>query len=762
MIKAMALAGISVTALVATAANAQAVSATASVPAAADGAANADQSVGLEEILVTAQRRSENLQRVPIAVSAATSAKLESSGVGGTIDIGQVTPGLQMSISVGFARPTLRGIGTTSNGPGIENPIAIYMDGVYLSSSTSSIMSLANIDRIETLKGPQGTLFGRNATGGLIQIVTKAPSHTTQGSVELGYGNYDTGRIDGYLTGGLTDTLAADVAFHYSRQGKGYGENIATGVGTLRDFNDLAVRSKLLWEPSDTTDVTLAVDYSHRKSTNALLIERPGTEPYAFYNNVFTSNGPYPFQKGFFDINNDVDPMTYLDAWGASLNVTQEIGTLTFKSISAYRHTDYKFRFDLDLTPENLLAFAPDNAAVWTQFSQEFQLSSDNGDKLKWTAGLFYFYANDGYDPLAVQFGPNLAAAFFGIPGGNVLTSFDDRQKTNSYAGYGQATYEVLPETRLTLGARYTHEKRSLSGATNLFINGSLVSSSPLPPSSVSSATSFNNFSYRIALDHNFGDNVLGYLSYNTGFKSGGYNTGLPEQDPYQAEKIKSSEGGLKMQLFDRHLRFNVAGFHYDYSNIQVSRYITTSLAIYNGAKAELYGGDVDFEAILFPKFSVTGGASYVHGRFTNFPNADYSYLVSGRSCFANPPDSSAAYTCNAAGNRLANAPTFSANIGFDWSHDLAGGTFAINGNLFHSSGFFGSVDNNPLNAQHAYEQLNGGISWTSPSKQYRVELWGRNLLNQKIASARQVTPQGILYSPLPPMTFGGSVKFSF
>ena len=188
----------------------------ADAPPVAPAAAEAAPTVG--EIIVTAQRRSENLQNVPIAVTAVTAAKLSSAGVSGTSDLSLVVPGLNLEASIGYAQPRLRGVGTTANGPGVENPVATYIDGVYTASAPASLLSFNNISQIEVLKGPQGTLFGRNATGGLIQITTPNPSATPRGDVAVSYGAYDTSRIDGYVTGGLMPGVAADLAVQLGHQ----------------------------------------------------------------------------------------------------------------------------------------------------------------------------------------------------------------------------------------------------------------------------------------------------------------------------------------------------------------------------------------------------------------------------------------------------------------------------------------------------------------------------------------------------------------
>ena len=261
----------------------------------------ASSSGGIEEIVVTAQRRSESMQDVPVAVTAITAARLEGMGIQSTEDLGELTPGLSVPVSSGYFQPHLRGVGTSSTGAGIENPIALYVDGVYIANPPSAFLSLNNIERIEVDKGPQGTLFGRNATGGLIQIVTRDPQQTTHLDTDVSYGNYGDliGRL--YATTGLTNDLSADVAVRYEHQKDGYGHNFFDGteVGDLP--HDLTVRSKFLYEPTSDTQMRLTLDYEDRASTIGELhlgAQYPGT-----FNNAFFG-GPYN-QGGAYDVNID-------------------------------------------------------------------------------------------------------------------------------------------------------------------------------------------------------------------------------------------------------------------------------------------------------------------------------------------------------------------------------------------------------------------------------------------------------------------------
>lgn len=343
---------------------------------------------GLEEIIVTAQKRSENLQNVPVAITAVSSARLAASNITSAADIGAVTPSLSLTQVAGTLQPHIRGVGTSSSGPGVENPVAMYLDGVYIASGSSSLLTLNNIERVGVLKGPQGTLFGRNATGGLIHVITRDPAHDPAGSVEVGYANYRTINANAYMTAGLSDTVAADLAVRYEHQGDGWGTNLFNGRDVNRTDHDLTLRSKWLFEPGDATKIRLAIDYSDRKAYDAQHWI-PGY-PITFNNPFF--GGPYD-QGGPYDINKNVDEDSRLRSGGASLQINHDLGAVALQSITAYRKAKYNFDLDLDLTPVALIRCCGTVRAE--QLSQEFQLSSTGGGPFKWVAGVYLFAAKD-------------------------------------------------------------------------------------------------------------------------------------------------------------------------------------------------------------------------------------------------------------------------------------------------------------------------------------------------------------------------------
>ena len=721
---------------------------TPSPPATATTVAGAEAGSGVQDIVVTAQRRSERLQNVPVAVTAVSAARLESAGIQNTLDLTLVTPGLTSPQVAGFAQPHIRGVGSSSNGPGIEAPVATYIDGVYLAAAPAALLSLNNVERIEVLKGPQGTLFGRNATGGLIQLVTKDPQQTPHGALNLSYGNYEDAAADLYLTGGLTDDLAGDVALRYEHQGDGYGKNLFTGNDTGKLNHDFAVRTKLLFKPSAETQVRLALDYEDRASSRD--VQHLGRQYPGTFNNAFFG-GPYPLGSPY-DINEERDYIWKLKSGGASLQVNQDIGNVALQSITAYRQSNFNLPLDVDLTPANLiriLANEKDN-----QFSQEFQLSGKSPGRLKWVGGVFFFRSNARWAPIDLSFGPSVVSPVPGVPADVVI---NDLQRTTAVAGYAQGTYEILPATNITAGLRYSYEHKSISGEEDFVVAGNVASRTPIPTPGlgIPTSVSYRKLTYRVALDHKFGNDVLGYVSYNTGFKSGGYNLGVAFNPPYKPETIGSLEAGLKSELFDRHLRVNVAAFRYNYDNIQVGRYQDSQETIYNGARARLYGVDLDAEVVILRGLSLTGGFAYIHDRFTSFPDADFTVPVNG--CV---PPPGGVCSGSAAGKELPFTPTTTFNVGGTYKTTVGFGTLTLAADYFRTARFFAAPDNNLR--QDAYDILNASLTWTSSNDHFSVKVFGKNLGNTVYATSLIVGSQGPTISTGAPRTYGVTAGYKF
>lgn len=699
------------------------------VPPAGGSAIEQTDASQIGDIIVTAQKRSERLQNVPIAVSAVTSAQLGRTGVRDIVDLKLAVPTLNVTNSAGNLTSSLRGIGSNGFGAGIENPVAVYIDGVYYASPAASLLTLNNIAQIEVLKGPQGTLFGRNATGGLIQITTRDPASKPSGLVSVNYANYDQLSGSAYLSGPLADNLFMDIAASGTNQGNGWGTNLSTGKDIYKIDHDVAVRSKLIFEPSDMTRFSLIGDYADR---------RDSMTGYAVYRNTISGFDPAAGRVADlgYDTNTSVQPSFDLAAGGASLRWDQDIGSLNFASISAYRKSRTLIDFDYDVSAADIGRV--EQTQRDRQFSQELQLSSKSGGRLTWLVGGYYFNALSRYDPF------RLSAADLGA-----RITISAKHKTESFSGYAQATYEVVDDTRLTLGGRYTTEERSvLDSETSIFVIPLGVT---LPtPTAPDMSKRFNKFTYRISLDHRFSSDVLGYASYNRGFKSGGFNIATPGSPAFAPEQLDAYEIGIKSDLLDRRVRLNLAGFYYDYQNVQVQQLNQGAITVINGAAAHVYGIDADLTVQVSEALRLTTGAGWISPKFASFPNCPVS----------TPQGGTPSIIGSCTGNQLPLAARFTGNIVADYTKAIGNDTITLNANLYYNSGNFQEADN--AIKQNGYALLGTSLTYAMDSG-FSIGVFGKNLTQQRVINFETTIPNGThgaFYQA--PRTYGVTAGFKF
>jgi len=705
----------------------------ADAPAEADATGNA-----LQEVVVTAQKRSERLQDVPLSVTAVSAGQLADAGITKFLDIGQVVPTLSIGNAVGFSFVYLRGVGSTAIGPGIELPVSFYLDGVYYASTVSpTFYDFANIDHIEVLKGPQGTLFGRNATGGLIQIVTKDPTQQFHLAGELTYGNYQTVNLKQFISGGITNNLAADFSLNAGTQGQGWGRNLYTGDEVFRNNHNVTVRSKWVYTPTDADKITFIGDYSNvNNSMNGQKLA-PGTIS-APLGGVQPPPGP---AQGPYDMDADTNPLFRNWNAGASLKIEHQFESFYVTSLTAYRDSWASMVWDVDFTPvPNLSGNLVD---LENQFSEELTFSSKAGGKLNWAAGLYTFHADGSYDPAGVSSGDGLFGPF-------TYVAPYARQITESEAAFAQGTYQIFDATNLTVGARVTHENRDISGTEYGYTAGSTT---PVLLSTTAPASlQFNKPTYRLALDHHFSPDVMGYVSFNTGFKSGGFNTQFASQPAFLPETVKAYEGGMKEDLLDRHLRLNFAAFDYEYNNIQIQKVGIANTGIINGATARIYGIDGDFEAIFTDNFKITGSMAYLHATFLDFTNAP----------FGGPGGGIPTYPGDASGNYIPKSPRFTLNLTPDYVIQLTNGSsLHLDGTAEYNSGYYFEPDNELK--QPSFVRINASARWESADEHYYVRLFANNLTDRAIIGYSSTLADGtrdVTYEA--PRLYGISVGYKF
>ncbi len=697
-----------------------------------------DRSGELEAIVVTAQRRSERLIDVPISVTSLTARQIVASGIQGVSDLQVAVPGLSFNaLGGGQATPRLRGVGNSTAGPGIEPGVAVYVDGVYHASASGSLFNFneLDLDSISVLKGPQGTLFGRNATGGLVQITTRDPGRAFTLEANVGYGNYDTKMGALYVGGPLSDSIRANFAARGTFQGKGYGRNQATGRDVGRNNRDIDLRGKIIFEPSETTTATLSADYGN--TYNSLYASRlfNGSTPAPFTGPPFSSSNQQ-------DIDSDTDWRTKIHTGGVSLTVDQALGsTVKLKSITAYRRLTNDIDLDLDATRTPSQSVFPHQTD--SQFSQELQLQSVGKNKFNWTVGGFYFDGKGRYHPSEVVFYNNPFIPFDTI-------SINTQQTTKALAIYAQGDYELLPKTVLTLGVRENHEVRRVSGPIFFTRNGITLFTV-----TGDQRKTFNKATFRASLAYHFTPDALAYVSFNRGFKSGGFDAGGVTNPAFQPEVIDAYEIGGKAELLDHRVRVSGAGFYYNYKNIQVEEVLNGSLAVLNGGPTTIYGFDGDIAARIGSAFRVTLGATYlIRARFKDFTTAPNSAPNGGVPL---------TYDADVSGNRLPISPKLAASFGIDYTRPLAGdaGTITAGAAVAYQSSFFWQPDNNF--GQGRYATINANLKWTSQNGRFSVRVWGRNLTDvdyQVNGSDNGDGSRAVAYGA--PRTYGVTAGFKY
>ncbi|HJS52716.1 MAG TPA: TonB-dependent receptor [Pyrinomonadaceae bacterium] len=688
---------------------------------------------GVADIVVTAQRRSESVQNVPIAVSAFNEEQIARSGLASSADLPTVIPGLTVSAGAGGARSpfTLRGVG--NSGYSTSPSVLTFIDGVYQPFDGRGL-DFSNIQSIEVIKGPQGTLFGRNATGGVIQITTRNPLDWQGLDAEVGYANYDTLSGKAYGSAKLADGVGFDLSGFYSNQMDGWGTNVGTGNDVYKSKR-LGLRGKLVAELGDDFTATLTGDYSYRRGQDGIGVSIPAPNGVLFNSvtgTTFTLPSPY-------DISSEFDPGYSSREGGAALTLSKEAGGVKIQSISSYRKARENISPDFDGTSFNAIQLLREDRR--TAFTQELQASGEHG-KLNWVAGLYYYYAKSDID------GPRFSGLFF--PGGFAISSVDT---TNAYAAYAQGTFEILPETNLTLGARYTIEKRDITGQT-------AAGGAVIPGSQGTEKATFKKPNYRVALDHRFSSNLLMYASWTRGFNAGFFNQiafgGFTEAaNPLvKPEEIDAYEVGLKSDLLDRRLRLNLSAFLYDYSNLQQQVFSPGGIISLNAASARIKGVDLDIVARPLPELTLNFSANYLDAKYLSYPLApNYSILPNGAFVAVGAQE--------AKGNDIVGAPDFGLQASATHTLQTSVGSFDSTVNVNYQAKQYSDPQNKFILPGRTL--IGFSERWTSGDEKTSITLWVKNLTNRKYdASITILEPVGAFGNPGAPRTYGITIGRKF
>ena len=685
----------------------------------------------LESVTVTARRRSENIEKVPVAVSAFGEEDLKDLQASNIDGLQGAVPGLNIVQGRGSsssANVFIRGIGQPDALQTFDPGVGMYVDDIYYSRIQGALISLFDVDHVEVLRGPQGTLYGKNSTGGAIKIVTKEPSETATGSVEATVGNY--GRAEGrfYLSGAFNDQWSASIAGAVVTH-DGYVEDPATGE-EYNDDDTKAVRAKLAWHPSDAFNATLALDYT-RQST-ALTLGEP-TAPLVQTN--FTATGavpvillPAPAGEYDFEASTSFGPGQGQDLThkGVSLHADWNLSdSWLMKSITAYRRLDSKSFIDIDASEfelgDVLVAFDQKQA------SQEFQLQYDNGSNLQATYGLYWLretvpshqeaYADDLF-------------ALFGGPIG-FLRTIDDDLRTTSYAGFAHVNWEFAPSWTLATGLRWTRESKDYDRSTSIFWTPQI------PPGLVNSTLAFTGdeswsaWTPSISLQKQFNEQVMGYVSANRGFKSGGFNgraNSVAEvtKAKFDPEFVWTYEMGLKMRSADNRLQGNIAAFHSEYKDFQarVSEIVNPDSAtpsftfpVLNAAALSMNGLEFEGAMLLGQGTRLSAQVAWLDAEYDKFIDPRVE-LSPGLASLHDHVPFSPEWTA-----RIALAQTFGLS---------SGGAITVGGDVSYRDDVWLSVDNRDNLMQPSYTLLGLFGMYDSPDAKWQFRAGVRNL-NDKV-----------------------------
>jgi iron complex outermembrane receptor protein len=692
---------------------------------------------GSGEIIVTAQKRAESVQRTPLAITAVGGEDLQSRQITSFESLAPSLPSVNFGKNVGFARIAIRGLGLDASVGGHEGRVAYHTDGIYISRPSAQLATFFDISRIEVVRGPQGTLYGRNATAGAVNVITNDPEDVIGGYVKATIGNYNLFQEEGAITAPITDGVSARLAFTKTDRG-GYGKNLVTGKD-IDDEHSLGVRAKLRIEPTADIKVVLSADYSDQDDAAFVyhFIGRgnPLTAP-----RVVTLGGTSPSDPR--DTFANIPQTDKREIWGLGSTITADLGDVNLTSVTGYRSSSADVRGDHDGTQVNVSTIRTFERSK--QFSEELRLDGDIGP-LKWLVGGYYFseniYAESNFSPVLT-----FSSAFLSRG-----LHFNGDLKTRAKAVFGQLDYEIVDGLTVSAGLRYSHEKKSIDqrGAVELF-TPETASYVPNYTNFQKAAASFKSTTPRFNIEWNPAPNLMIYATYSQGFKSGGFNlTGFAPA--VQPEKLKDFEGGFKTTFLHGGLRLNGSVFHYDYKDLQVQRILSAAAVVVNAANARVRGIEGEFTIKPVKGFELSGNAAYLDAKFTSFTSEDSARPNLG--------------LINLAGNRLPQAPKYTANLIAQGTIPISSGSIRLRAELAYTSRVFFSFYNRSEISQGGYTKENASIAYEG-DQGISASLWIKNIGNKRTFSSTQVS-SGFLGFPVmgtfdPPRTLGASFGYRF
>lgn len=785
----------------------------------------------IEEVIVTAQKREQSIQDVPIAVSAFDSQFLDDAGVDDVMELQIFAPGLTIFHNQTVAQTNfrIRGVGTAGNSLSLESSVGIYVDGVYRSRQSSAINDLIDIQRVEVLKGPQGTLFGKNTASGAVQFLTVPPQLDEFGGyIEANGGNLSHMNLNGAINIPLAEGKAAMRLTAGWTDRDGFVDNETTG-SELNDRDRYSLRGQLLFTPTDAVTVRFIADYAEineKCCAASNFFDGPGDSiagflaaggvtglvppPTASYRLSIEHLGGQVGLADDFDEDEvfmDLDPFADIEESGFSLEINWEIGNATLTSLTSYRSYDADGATDTDFT--SLDSLVSEGFTEQDTFTQELRLTGGN-DRLNYVVGAYYF--DQDLDNLTtLRFGATGntivlggatlgildAGGFFapfGIPAGAICAGFVDpalvplcplpafppgegsdnisSQQQESWAVFAQTDINLTDNLQITLGLRYLDESKDMDvtfiETVPTPVYALFTPLSPFVPDVDGATFDDDEFTGTAKLSYFWNDNVMTYVSFGRGYKSGGTNvdrispaTGAPLL--FDPETSDSYEIGLKGDFLDRRLRINLAVYHTDFDDFQENTFVGTGFVLQNAGKIKSTGGELEIFALPTPWLSLSAGLSYV--------DADYDEFLAG-ACTRTPligtPDAGAPNypnTCDNTGNRVPLTPEFSFYASAHVSQTFGNGMVGYGQlDVSYRDDTEAGNDNDPNKVIPSYTLVNLRLG-VAINDRYDVSVWAKNLFDDDYhgGSFNSVIREGTLTAYITePRTWGATLRATF
>ncbi len=730
--------------------------------------AMAQDNVAVSEVVVTAQRRTERLQDVPVSVTAIGAAQLRDQRINSADDLVSGVPNLQRASTVGEGTPifALRGVSMSDYSLNQEGPVATYYDGVYKGTFALLGLGIFDLERVEVLRGPQGTLYGKNTTGGAINLISKEPSAEAGGYLQAGIGNYNRRELDGAVQGALNDDVSGRLAFTYAKA-DGWSKNLLPGEPNLNGIRQYGLRGTLKFEPSDALKIVLRGTYTRQDPYNYAVYGLPtnlgvGGELYA------TFGVPGYFRTGLADDEVETSFVRRRKALTRAVAMTvdwQVADGLTLSSISSYDKGTLVIPEDSDGSPLNVTASIYDASAE--QVSQDVRLTSDLDRPFNFILGA---YANRSKirNTTESQYGLDLdltgdgrttaadcsAGLSLGIPVPCVLVASFEQIKT-SLALYSDLKYQLSERVTLRGGLRFTHDEGDLNDYTSQARGADgvpVVNLIPGDPTNLNATTALtyrnNNLSGKIGLDYRFENGVLAYASLSRGYRGAAFNAQAfnspAELGAAEPEVLDSAEAGFKSQWFDRSLTLNASAFFYRYKNMQFVDFDgVMTFRLVNLPLAYVYGGELELQARPIDSLTLSAGLGLMDSEVRRGSLRGVDLM----------------------GNQLFNAPHVTFGTDASW-RALSGewGTLTANLGLSYVSDQYFEIFNSPDARQKGYGLIDATLRFDTPSG-WSASLWAKNLTDKFYTTARlqAVESVGSQYTQRgTPRTYGLTVRHDF